>query len=155
MPGNIRGVFDNRVISRPFARRGVDVLLKKAAVDPVFKKLLLEKRAAAAETIGLELDAAEAALINAAPKSQLDVVIARTTVSPKIRPAFLGYAAGVMLAALAATTACSGLVDATFGNRPDPPPKRRDVAEPIPPRDAQRAEAAPDDNIEMDREVEL
>jgi hypothetical protein len=152
MPGNLRGVFDNNVISRPFARRGVDVLLKKAAVDPAFKKLLLEKRAAAAEAIGLELDAAEAALVDSVPEGQLAAVIARTTVSPKIRPAFLGYAAGVMLAALSATTACDGPV-ATFGSQPDPPPERPDVAEPAPSRDAQGAEAAAEDGSEIDREV--
>jgi hypothetical protein len=153
MTGNHRGLFDNGPGSGPFARRGVDVLLKKAAVDPAFKKLLLERRSAAAEAIGLELDAAEAALVDSAPEGQLDAVIARTTVSPKIRPAFLGYAAAAMLAALAATTACSGLVDSTFGNRPDPPPPPTGTAEPAPSGDAQGAEAAAEDGSEIDREV--
>ena len=155
MTGNPRGLFDNGSGSRPCARRGVDVLLKKAAVDPAFKKLLLEKRAAAAEAIGLELDAAETALIDSVPESQLDAVIARTTVSPKIRPAFLGCAAGVMLAALSATTACDNPVGppATLGSQPDPPPKRPDIAEPTPSRDAQGAEAAAEDGSEIDREV--
>lgn len=124
MPGNRRGVFDNSVIPRPFARRGVDVLLKKAAVDPAFKKLLLEKRSVAAEAIGLELDATETTLINAA---------------------------------LSATAACDAPVGppATLGSQPDPPPKRRNVAEPIPPRDAQGADAPAEDGSEIDREVEL
>jgi len=153
MEGKAGREFDERLTSSPSAGRGVDVLLKKAAVDPAFKKLLFEKRGAAAQAIGLKLDAAEAALIEAVPESQLDAVIARTTVSPKIRPAFLGYAAGVMLAALSATTACDGPV-ATFGSQPDPPPERPDVTEPTPSLDAQRAAAIGEDGPDMDRETE-
>ncbi|NIT36942.1 MAG: hypothetical protein GTN49_10675, partial [candidate division Zixibacteria bacterium] len=41
--------------------RGLEVLIKKAAVDAAFKKLLLEKRAGAAQAIGLKLNAAEEA----------------------------------------------------------------------------------------------
>ncbi len=83
--------------------RGVEVLIKKAAVDPAFKKLLLEKRAGAAEAIGLKLEPAEAAMLNAVPETQLAAIVANTKVNPSLRPAFLGYAAGVMLAALGAT----------------------------------------------------
>ena len=154
MEGKPGREFDERLTSSASARRGVDVLLKKAAVDGAFRKLLLEKRAAAAEAIGLELDAAEAALLEAVPESHLAAVIARTTVSPKIRPPFLGYAAGVMLAALGATTtACDGPTSppATLGSQPDPPPG---TAEPAPSRDAQGAEAVGDNALEMDREVE-
>lgn len=154
MEGKPGREFDERLNSHASARRGVDVLLKKAAVDGAFRKLLLEKRAAAAEAIGLELDAAEAALVEAVPESHLAAVIARTTVSPKIRPAFLGYAAGVMLAALAATTtACDGPTSppATLGSQPDPPPG---TAEPAASRDGQRAKAVGDDDpAESDREV--
>jgi hypothetical protein len=115
-PGGGKGVSD--------VPRGVEVLVKKAAVDPTFKKILLEKRAAAAETIALKLEPAEAAMLDAAPLPQLEAIVANTKVSPKLRPAFLGYAAGVMLAALAAaTSACDGPFDATLGSRPDPPPK--------------------------------
>lgn len=104
--------------------RGLEVLIKKAAVDPAFKKLLLEKRAGAAEAIGLKLTAAEEAMLAAVPLPQLEGIIAHTRISPKLRPAFLGYAAGAMLAALgAATSACDGPFDATLGTRPEPPPK--------------------------------
>jgi len=82
--------------------RGVEVLVKKAAVDPAFKKILLEKRAAAAEAIALKLEPAEAAMLDAVPDAQLEAIVANTKVSAKLRPAFLGYAAGVMLAALGA-----------------------------------------------------
>ncbi len=98
--------------------RGVEVLVKKAAVDPAFKQLLLEERAAAAEAIALKLEPAEVAMLNAIPAKQLAAIVANTKVSPSLRPAFLGYAAAVMLAALGALTASCA---ATFGNQPDPP----------------------------------
>jgi len=82
--------------------RGVEVLVKKAAVDPSFKQLLLEKRSAAAEAIALTLEPAEAAMLEAVPAGQLRAIISRTKVSPSLRPAFLGAVAAAMLAALAA-----------------------------------------------------
>jgi hypothetical protein len=87
--------------------RGLEVLIKKAAVDPAFKDILFEKRAGAAEAIGLKLTAAEKAMLAAVPLAHLEGIIAQTRVAPKFRPAFLGYAAGAMLAALGAVTSCS------------------------------------------------
>jgi hypothetical protein len=84
--------------------RGIEVLVKKAAVDPGFKKLLMEKRAVAAQSICLTLSAAEEAMLEAVPEAQLRAIVANTKVSPGLRPAFLGCAAGAMLAALGATT---------------------------------------------------
>jgi len=80
--------------------RGVEVLVKKAAVDPEFKALLLAERSGAAAVIGLELSEAEAAMLDGVPGTQLETIIANTTVSPKMRPAFTGRVAAVMLAAL-------------------------------------------------------
>jgi hypothetical protein len=62
--------------------RGIEVLIKKASVDPEFRDLLLEKRAEAAHEIGLELSPAEVAAINAVPAAQLEQVIANTRVPP-------------------------------------------------------------------------
>ena len=103
--------------------RGVEVLIKKAAVDAAFKTLLLEKRAAAAETIELSLDPAEEAMLDAVPRGQLEAIIANTKVSQALRPSFLGYAAAVMLAALGAATAgCNGSgPEPVEGIRPDRP----------------------------------
>jgi hypothetical protein len=84
--------------------RGVEVLIKKAAVDPAFKKILIEKRARAAEAIALTLSPAEEAMLAAVPEAQLRAIVANTKVSPGVRPAFLGAAAGAMLAALGAAT---------------------------------------------------
>jgi hypothetical protein len=127
--------------------RGVEVLIKKAAVDPKFKKMLLEKRAEAAKTIALKLEPAEAAMLNAVPETQLDAIVANTKVNPSLRPAFLGYAAGVMLAALAATTGCgdagTGPDDpgATRGIQPDFP-ATADASGKLPPAEGENAETA-------------
>ncbi len=87
--------------------RGLEVLIKKAAVDPKFKNLLLEKKADAANAIGLKLTAAEEAMLAAVPLPHLEAIIAHTRISPKLKPVFLGYAAGAMLAALGtAVTVC-------------------------------------------------
>ncbi|UCH79042.1 MAG: carboxypeptidase regulatory-like domain-containing protein [Candidatus Coatesbacteria bacterium] len=84
--------------------RGIEVLVKKAAVDPSFKKLLLQRRAEAAEAIALTLSPAEEAMLAAVPEAQLRAIVASTKVSPSLRPAFLGYAAAAMLAALGIST---------------------------------------------------
>ncbi|MEE9457024.1 MAG: hypothetical protein V3W11_07735, partial [bacterium] len=83
--------------------RGLEVLIKKAAVDPAFKIILFEKRAEAAKAIGLKLTAAEEAMLAAVPLPHLEGIVAHTRISPKLRPAFLGYAAGAMLAAIGTT----------------------------------------------------
>ena len=103
--------------------RGIEVLIKKASVDPEFKALLLDRRAAAAAQIDLVLDASEAMIINGIPAAQLEAIIARTKVDPRKMPAFLGKAAAVMLAALGASTVVPGASEgAPRGERPGPPP---------------------------------
>ena len=99
--------------------RGIEVLVKKASVDPDFKALLLERRAESATAIGLVLDPAEVMMLGAVPGEQLEAIIARTTVPKKHRRAFLGTAAGAMLAALGLVS--TGCIPVT-GTAPDPPP---------------------------------
>ena len=98
--------------------RGIEVLVRKAAVDPAFKTLLLDDRTAAAEQIGLTLDPAEAAMLSAAPRAQLETIIAQTSVPEEHRRAFLGKAAAAMLAALTIVAAAPGC---GTGSRPDLP----------------------------------
>jgi hypothetical protein len=86
--------------------RGIEVLLKKASVDPDFRLLLLERRAEAARAIDLDLNPAERAMLQGIPQEQLEAIIARTTVEPEQRRAFLGRAAAVMLGALVGTRGC-------------------------------------------------
>lgn len=96
--------------------RGIEVLIKKAAVDPDFKELLLQQRAAAAGQIGLTLDPAEALMLAAAARTQLEAVIAQTSVPEEHRRAFLGKAAVAMLAAIGIVAPVTGC--GSKGNRP-------------------------------------
>ena len=116
--------------------RGIEVLVKKAAVDPAFRTLLLEQRSAAADEIGLTLAPAEAVMLDAVTQPQLDGIIANTVVPPKQRPAFMGRAAAAMLIALGATvmSGCDGLAP-TKGIAPDrpEPPEQTQPVEPAEP----------------------
>ena len=119
---------------------GIEVLVKKAAVDPVFRVLLLTHRAAAADQIGLKLEPTEVLMLDHVPAAHLEAIINRTKVDPSRHSAFLGKVAGVMLAALGA----SGIVSKaapTFGSvttksttqpatQPAPPPVRPDELRP-------------------------
>jgi len=102
--------------------RGIEVLVKKASVDADFKRLLLDRRARAAEEIGLELSPSEAAMLNAVPVAQLEAIIAQTVVSPMTRAAFLGRAAAAMLAALAGSSGLAGAAGVSRGVSPVRPP---------------------------------
>jgi len=79
---------------------GLEILVKKASVDPEFKSRLIAKRAEVAGEIGLTLEPAEAAMLAAIPAAQLEQTIAGAKVRPEHRSIFLGKAAAVMLAAL-------------------------------------------------------
>jgi hypothetical protein len=81
--------------------RGIEVLVKKAAVDPAFKAILLDRRAQAADEIGLQLEPAEAMMLAAAPREQLEAVIANTRVPEEHRRVFLGKVAAAMLGVIA------------------------------------------------------
>ncbi|MGA2499014.1 MAG: hypothetical protein ABSH20_14830 [Tepidisphaeraceae bacterium] len=105
--------------------RGIEVLVKKAAVDPEFRSLLLTERGQAARSIGLELSAAESMMLSAVPAAQLRSIIAATTVPQTHMPAFLGKVAAVMLAALGIVQAgCDDNRNAKpAGIRPEDMPK--------------------------------
>ena len=102
--------------------RGIEVLVKKAAVDPEFRELLFEQRAGAATTIELELDPAENAMLSAIPREQLARIVEQTTVPDEQRRVFLGRIAAAMLAVLGVELA--GCKPKTFGIQSDLPEKR-------------------------------
>jgi len=91
-------------IKRGRVPRGMEILIKKASVDPEFKGQLLEERSECARRIGLELKPVETAILNGIPSVQLEAIIGSTRVHEKHRPAFLGCAAAAMLAALGLST---------------------------------------------------
>jgi len=102
--------------------RGIEVLVKKASVDAEFRALLLERRAAAASEIGLELEPAEAMMLDGVPPAQLEAIIASTKVDEANRRAFLGRAAALMLAALGVGAAGCQKPPPPKGIAPDKPP---------------------------------
>jgi hypothetical protein len=104
--------------------RGIEVLVKKAAVDAEFRELLLEQRGGAAAAIALELDPAEAAMLRAIPREQLAQIVDQTSVPDEQRRVFLGQVAAAMLAVLGVSVV--GCREAPkpvtpVGARPDPP----------------------------------
>ena len=111
--------------------RGIEVLVKKASVDPAFKSLLMSVRSKAADEIGLALDAAEAVILDAVPAQQLEAIIARTHVDESRRSAFLGKAAAVMLVALGASAVPSAQAQQlSKGERADLPVATQPAQEP-------------------------
>ena len=133
---------------------GVEVLVKKAAVDPEFRTLLHERRAGAADEIGLRLDPAEAAMLAAVPQAQLEAIIDRTTVPQEHRRAFLGKAAAAMLAALGAmapgTAGAAMGLGAGGGIRADSLPRRRRAAPIIVTRTERKVRAVLADVLDRD-----
>ena len=88
---------------------GIEVLVKKAAVDPAFRKILLERRAAAAELIELPLQPEEEAMLASVPAQQLESIIAQTIVPQEHRRTFLGTV-GVAMLALATGVVLVGML---------------------------------------------
>ncbi|MCL2347810.1 MAG: Os1348 family NHLP clan protein [Planctomycetaceae bacterium] len=99
--------------------RGIEVLLKKAAIDPEFREFLLSEPEAAAKSIALELAPIEQAMLKTMPAEQLAVIINQTEVPQQQRRAFLGTAAAAMLAVL------TGAQLARAGGPPPTDPKQK------------------------------
>jgi hypothetical protein len=86
----------------PLYPHGIEVLLRRAASDRVFREQLLEQRAGAAVAIGLELDPAEKAMLESIPRIQLLLTIERIEAAGEPRRGFLVKLAVAMLVAVAA-----------------------------------------------------
>jgi hypothetical protein len=102
---------------------GIELLVKKAAVDEQFRAKLLEQRGMAAAQLELVLSPAETAMLASVPQAQLEAMIAASPVRPAERPAYLGRTAAVILAALTAGTAAFDCAPrpAVTGSRPETP----------------------------------
>ncbi|HUU17232.1 MAG TPA: hypothetical protein VMW72_08790 [Sedimentisphaerales bacterium] len=99
---------------------GVEVLVKKASVDPEFRQILLEKRGEAAGEIGLELTEAERKMLSSIAVEQLEKIIDNTKVKPEHRNIFRGKAIKLMLGAAAGLVVVSMMsVKFTAGISPD------------------------------------
>jgi len=80
---------------------GIDVLIKKASIDPEFRQILLEKRGEAAHEIGLELTETEQEMLSSISLEQLEKIIDNTKVKPEHHSIFRGKAVKLMLATAA------------------------------------------------------
>jgi len=108
-PGENEAVFTTIVGGRPPGSgtrigdipRGIEVLVKKASVDPEFRERLLKKRAEAAREIDLNLTEAERIMLSSITDEQLQKIIANTKVKPEHLNLFQGTAGKLMLAAVA------------------------------------------------------
>jgi len=100
--------------------RGLEVLVKKAAVDPEFRELLFAQRGGAAASIELELDPAEHAMLGSIPQEQLAQIVSHTTVPVEQRRVFLGRLAVAMLAVIGGGLASCERAESA-GVRPEPP----------------------------------
>ena len=111
----------------PSYPRGIEVLLKKATVDPKFRVLLLNDREEAARSIELDLDPMENAMLQAIPTDQLIAIIEKTEVPEPQRRVFLGTAAAILAALSGAAVYkfgsqavewCKGQTTIITGSRP-------------------------------------
>ena len=101
--------------------RGIEILLKKAAVDPEFHALLLRDPESAARSIELNLDSIELMMFQTIPPEQLTTIIKQTNVPQPQRRAFLGQTAAAMLAVLSGTALVGCRDYQTKGIQPDYP----------------------------------
>lgn len=110
--------------------RNVELLLKKAAVDPPFRAQLLAQPAATAAAYGLQLSPSESALLAAASAEQLEAAIRALVVPPALHEALRHGTPAAAAAALEApgpsweTIPCTGIragPPTATGSRPEMP----------------------------------
>ena len=77
--------------------RGIEVLLKKAAVDKKFRELLFDDPSRAVASIELELEPVESAMLQTFPKEHLSAIVEQTDVPEMYRRTFLGKSAAAMV----------------------------------------------------------
>lgn len=104
-----------REAREPSIPRNLEVLIKKASVDPDFRQLLLDKRAEAAHEIDLELSQVETDMLAGIPRDQLEQIIQNTKVHPEQKSIFSSTFGKVMLA-VAAASAISPLFVSSMGH---------------------------------------
>ena len=97
---------------------GIEVLLRKASVDPEFRELLLKERAAAAGEINLALTAAEEGILTTVPEADLVRMIEKIEVPEAHRTVFRGKTAATMLAIVVGAGVLTGCGPVCTGIRP-------------------------------------
>lgn len=105
--------WDNQTNSVP---HNIEVLIKKASVDPEFRQILLDKRAGAAREIDLELSTSEAEMLVGIPREQLERIIDNTKVPPEQKSVFLSSFGKIMLATVVAGVVVVGVLTPSLGH---------------------------------------
>jgi hypothetical protein len=106
--------------------RGIEVLVKKASVDPGFRKLLLDNRAEAAKEIDLELNQNEIDMLAAISYGQLEKIIDNTKVPPEQEKVFLGSIGRIMLMTVVAGTIVTCTLLPSLGHSRTLSPEQRE-----------------------------
>jgi len=113
--------------------RGVEVLLKMAALDPIFRKRLTHMRGQASQDLGFKLAFSEAMILEAVPEKQLQAMIDAMPVSDQERELLLSASTPWRTREDSPLLATMGIRPEmpewrplqTRGIEPDLPPKRR------------------------------
>ncbi|MBI3038800.1 hypothetical protein HYY75_07105 [bacterium] len=84
--------------------RGMELLLKRAAVDELFRSELFEKRSKVADDLGIPLDQSERMMLDQIPGNQLSAIIGATKVPDSQKRTLIGASTAAMLALLAQLT---------------------------------------------------
>ena len=101
---------------------GIEILMKKAAIDSAFRERLLSERSAAADGIDLILEPSEKSIIDTIPEKQLESMIRKSFVKDEHYAVFSGKKAALMIAALTTAAVIIGLPQvyrAQAGIRPE------------------------------------
>jgi hypothetical protein len=100
--------------------RGLELLMKKAAVDAEFKQKLITGRSTFAAEIGVPLDHAEQGMLDAMPTPHLEQLVALTPVAEPQRSLLKTASAAALVALLAQATLAPLPVGATSPGAPAP-----------------------------------
>jgi len=106
--------------------RGIEVLVKKASVDPGFRKLLLDNRAESAKEIDLELNQNEIDMLAAISNEQLEKIIDNTKVPPEQEKVFLASVGRIMLMTVVAGTIVTCTLVPSLGHTRTLSPEQRE-----------------------------
>lgn len=118
--------------------RGLELVVKKAAVDTGFREELLLKREKLIDELGIPLDPSEKTMLACVPLDHLEKMIAATTVPPAQRKTLAGASAAAMIAIL------TGLTFVPVAGRAEMPARQNvETSEAFSPPVAPRPSAAP------------
>jgi hypothetical protein len=113
--------------------RGVEILLKVAAIDPTFRQRLIHMRGQAAKTLGFKLTFSEAMILEAVPEKQLQTMIDAMHVSDEERGVLVAVAPQSKLPSDSPLLATLG-IRPEWTEDPPSPPRTRGIRPDLPKR---------------------